>query len=313
MIFLITTRGHGYTWRSLLEGEGSFGCPVPQVKIAAYDWFFEGRQLEVPVATYIFSDLDRLAPWELRLAARLYRAMTEAGLRCLNDPAHAMSRVELLAALHTSGINPFSVTRLDSDPRPPDFPVFLRSEGDHLRSFTELYHDQAELDHALSDLRGRGVPLRGLIAVGHAAEPYNDKLWAKWGTWRIGEKMIVEHLMLEDNWLVKRGHYLNLDDAAVQEEHDAVANNRFAADMRKVFEIGRIEFGRADHATFDGRQIVYEINTNPFLSRLELDPRPLRAETQLIGRRRLAAALAAIDTPENGMVVIEGTNAPGRP
>jgi hypothetical protein len=311
MIFHINTRGHGYALRSLVEGK--LGCPAPDFRVATYDRLFKTGELRIPIATYIFGDLERLAAWELRIAAQLYRSMTAAGLRCLNDPARAMSRVELLTALHDSGINPFGVARADSNPRPSRFPVFLRVECNHQPPSSDLYRNQAELDQGLNNLRRRGMPLRGLLVVEHAAEPYSDGLWAKWGTWRIGERMIVEHLLLEHNWLVKEGHYLKLTDAAVQDEHDAVATNRFGSDLQRAFEIGGIEFGRADHARFAGQTIVYEINTNPFLSRFEADPRPLRKSTQLLARKRIAEALEAIDTVEGGSVVVAGPKSISRP
>ena len=83
MIVFITTRGNGYTLKSLADG--TFGVPVPQFKTTHYERLL--RAWRLPRATYIFGDLERLTPWELRLAAELYRSMRVAGLRCLNDPA----------------------------------------------------------------------------------------------------------------------------------------------------------------------------------------------------------------------------------
>ena len=90
MIVAITTRGHGDTLVSL--SNGSFGFPVPKFVMESYDKLLCARR--VPRATYIFTDLERLAPWELRGAGELYRTLTEQGLRCLNDPArHGARRV----------------------------------------------------------------------------------------------------------------------------------------------------------------------------------------------------------------------------
>src|SRR5688572_7843135 len=127
MIVFITTRGHGYTVDPLHDG--SFDFDVPKVRTATYEALFRARK--VPSATYIFSDIERLTPAELHLAADLYRGFGEAGLTRLNDPAKVMSRFELLRALHRSGINPFNVHRADDDPRPARFPVILRRGFDH--------------------------------------------------------------------------------------------------------------------------------------------------------------------------------------
>ena len=126
--------------------------------------------------------------------------------------------------------------------------------------------------------------------------------------------MAVEHLAVDDTWLVKTGDHAKLTEAATADEHDAVASNRFAADLRKAFDIGGgIEFGRADHATFGGRTIVYEINTNPYSGWFSPDRRPLRRETQIIARTRIAEALAAIDTHEGGWVRVPGPRASADP
>jgi hypothetical protein len=304
MIILITTRGNGRTLDSIPRR--TFGVPTPDMRITHYERLY--RAWRVPRATYIFADLERLAPWELRVAADLYRSLTAAGLRCLNDPAKAMARVELLDALYRAGINPFSAMRADIGPRPVRFPVFLRHEDDHAKADPTLYHGQDELDTALHRLRRNGTPLRGLIVVEQAAEPYSEGLWAKWGTWRIGDHVIDEHIAVDDTWLVKTGDHAKITDAICEDEHDAVSSNRFGAAIRPAFDIGCIEFGRADHGVVAGRSVIYEINTNPSARRFVADRRPLRRETQLTARSRIAEALAAIDTAEGGRLSIAATS-----
>ena len=305
MIVLITTRGNGKTLRSLAEG--SFGVTTPKFRIIHYERLFGAWR--VPRATYIFGDLERLAPWELRLAADLYRTMQEAGLRCLNDPAKAMSRFELLTVLHSAGRNPFAVYRADDEPEPRRFPVFIRSEHNHQEPGSRLFRDQEELVEALGERRAAGIPLRGLLVVEQAAETYSDTLWAKWGTWRIGNEMIVEHIAVDDTWLVKIGDHEKITDAITADEHDAVASNRFADDIEAAFKLGEIEFGRADHGSFDGKTIVYEINTNPYSGPFRADKRPLRKETQMIARGRIAEALSGIDEAAGGYVRLPSTPA----
>jgi hypothetical protein len=305
MIILITTRGRGNTFRSLVRR--GFGVPTPKFETTHYEAIF--GSWSVPKATYIFGDLERLAPWELRIAADLYRSMMKAGLRCLNDPARTMSRFELLVALHEEGINPFGVMRADERPRPKQFPVFLRTEDNHIRAPGELLHSQGELDHALGELRRNGMPLRGMLVVEQYPGSYGPGLWAKWGTWRIGDLIVVEHLAVDNTWLVKTGDHTKQTDEVIADERDGVATNRFAADLQPAFQIGGIEFGRADHARVGGCTVVYEINTNPYLSNLGPDPNPTRSGTRIMARKRIAEALEAIDTPEGGSVSVPPTDA----
>jgi hypothetical protein len=296
MIVIITARGHDYALAPLAKG--GYGFPLPTMRITAYDRLVTARR--VPRATYIFTDLDRLASWELRLAADLYRRMREAKLSCLNNPARAMSRFELLRALHLAGINPFDVYRADELPRPKRFPVFLRPEDFHRTRKPVLLADQDALDAELERRRERFHPLRGILVVEHCPAPYDGALWCKWGTFKVGDAVSVDHIGVEDHWFVKYGVWEMLTDAVVADEHDAVTSNRFAADVDKAFAVAGIEFGRADHAIVDGRTVIYEINTNPRIWPYVRDKFPLRQVTQTLARKRLAAALDAIDCRKSG-------------
>jgi hypothetical protein len=282
-----------------------FGVPTPLVRARSYDSLFRARS--VARATYIFGDLERLSPWELAIAADVYRSMQAAGLRCLNNPAKAMARVELLASLHDAGLNPVYVARADTRPKPPRFPVFLRAENDHREASAELYHDQAELEAALARLQSTGTPLRGMLVTEKVSGTYADNLWAKWGTYRIGDQIITEHIAVETMWLVKIGDHAKVTDAIARDENQAVATGRFVEELRPAFALSGIEYGRADHAVVSGKTVIYEINTNPSLTRFKPSPLPLRRETQIIARTRIAAAFAAIDSPAGGRVRIPET------
>ncbi len=300
MIIFVSTRGNGYTLRSIANG--TFGVPTPKFRLAHYAQLFRRRHL--PRATYVFGDIERLAEWELRLVSELYRCMTEAGLRCLNDPARAMARVELLRTLEAAGINPFSAHRADDAPRPKRFPVFIRSEYDHLPARPELYATQADLDGALAALRASGIPLRGQIVVELCTEPYAPGLWAKWGLYRFGEELVLDHIAVDDTWLVKIGDANKKTDAILDDERAAIEENRFATQMKPAFDLGGIEFGRADLGIVGGRPVIYEINTNPSLGPRNKKAVSRAAENNLAARRRIAAALGTIDCRETGMVRI---------
>lgn len=297
MIIVITVAGHAYTFKSFRDG--TYGFPAPALRTMTYERLFFATR--VPRATYIFTDLDRLAPWELRLAGDVYRRMRKAKLTCLNNPARAMSRMELLRALHRAGLNSFDVYRADEQPRPNRFPVFLRPEDWHDAGGTPaLLEDQAALDAALEDLRRRFVALRGMMVIECCPARYNDTLWCKWGAFRVADRVSVDHIGVEDHWFVKHGDWHKLTDAVVADEHEAVRTNRHAADLMKAFEIGGIEFGRADYGIIGGRPVIYEINTNPSIGYFMRSPIPWRTETRMIARQRLAAALEAIDCKESG-------------
>lgn len=306
MIVLITDASHSYTLKSITNS--TFGVAVPKLRIVSYRTLLGARR--VPRATYIFTDFERLAQWELVHAANLYRRFKAAGLRCLNDPAKAMARVELLANLKQSLGNPVGAYRADELPRPEKFPVFLRSESDHLTPSSRLYHSQDELDEALRDAQAAGTPLRGLLVIEQVSEPYDDGIWAKWGTWRIGDQIIVEHIAVDAHWLVKYGDHAKVTERVTFDELSAVRGNSFAAETLPAFEIAHIEYGRADHAICGGRTVIYEINTNPKIGRYVPDRWPMRREAQLLARTKISGALDAIDEKKSGSVRIDGPAEP---
>jgi hypothetical protein len=300
VIILLACRGHTWTLDSMVKG--TFGVPTPRIRAMSYDRLF--RALTLPRATYLFGDIERLAPWELALAAEHFRLLKRKGCHCLNDPARAMSRVELLGALHEAGINPFSVYRADERPRPSRFPVFLRTENDHRHSSRKLYANQQELEAAFAQRQGRGEPLRGTLVIEQATEPYADGYWAKWGVWRVGDRIVVEHIAVDTNWLVKTGDHEYVTGQIADDEHKAVAENRFAEIAMRAFEIGNIGYGRADIGVVDGRPVIYEINTNPFIARLVPKNSPIRDATRLLARQNLADAFGAVHTKRRGRIVL---------
>ena len=291
MILFITAPGHLYTIRTLVER--TFGAETPLCQATTYNVMF--HVTNTLRATHIFTDMERLYDWELTLAADLYRSMRDAGIPCLNDPARVMCRYELLRNLHLKGINPFTVYRAIDRPQPARFPVFLRFDAEHSLPLSDLLPDQETLDAKLATLRAEGIPLRGVIVVEYASEPAAPGVWLRFGTYRVGDAVLFDHYVGDDKWLVKYGKRGLATDEMFEQERAAIISNRFADELRPVFEIAGIEWGRADHASYDGRQIVYEVNTNPGMVPLQPQRSPIRDEALLFARQRMARHLWQID------------------
>jgi hypothetical protein len=292
MLLFLTTRGHQYTVASLVSQK--LGAPAPTTIALSYDAMF--RAVRIPDATIIFADLERLYPWELALAAEFYGAFRTLGLRCLNDPARVPARYGLLRRLHRAGINPFNIYHADDEPKPSTFPVFVRREQDHGRPLSGLLGSQAELDAFLERAGGAGTPLRGLVVIEFCGEPVAEGFWRRFGSFRVGDNIHVDHHVTEDSWFVKYGRMEQSPEWLTGDEHRRVLANDCPGAVRDAFQLANIEFGRADHTTVAGREVIYEINTNPMVGTLTPQPRPLRDETLLHAARTMAASLHAIDS-----------------
>jgi hypothetical protein len=290
---------HGDTLEALVQARDG----VPPIRRTSYHAAFRARRL--PRLTTIFADLERLTPHERLLASELRAALMRHGVRCLNDPARVPSRHGLLFALHEAGLNPFRSWRADESPRPGRFPVFLRIEADHRRPVSPLLPDQAALDSALAALPAAGLAPSGVLVIEYCAEPIAPGLWRKYGTFRIGDSLSTDHAVVEDDWCVKYGRVGLATDEMVREEHEDVVANRWAEALRPAFAIAGIEWGRADHATVGGREVVFEINTNPFVAKLAPQRLPLRDRTLAVARERMARQLHAVADGDGARVVIE--------
>ncbi|MGE5723020.1 MAG: hypothetical protein ACM3YM_11235 [Sphingomonadales bacterium] len=246
-----------------------------------------------------------MSDWELEPASRLFDFLRSKGLRCLNNPAKVRTRVELLRLLAEKGISDIGVWRADEAPKPGKFPVFIRGEHDHAYPVSKLIENQNDLDEELERIRENGRSLRGLIVLEHRPAPYDGGLFHKWGAFRIGDSVSVDHLAVDRTWLVKYGDYALLNDDIISDEHDAVMTNRLADELMPIFDAADIEYGRADYAIIDGRLTVYEINTNPNIGEYIPAKNPMSLEKQRRARERLAVGLYSIDTEEEGHVDLD--------
>jgi hypothetical protein len=291
MFLFMTTPGFGDTVKALVRP--ARGADVPRCARATYDAVLGSTH--TAKAVHVFTDLERLSDSQLAAAAGLYRTLRDLGIPCLNDPARVMGRYQLLCNLFEEGINPFAVYRADGRPRPSQFPVFVRNESDHEGPMSALIKDQAELDHYLKLLRDGGRPLRGLLVVEYAAEPGPDGIWRKRGTYRIGKNHSTHHQILSDNWVIKTTAKHLLNDTIERERQAAIIANEVPENVRRALDIAGVEWGRADHATFRGRELIFEINTNPVAQRAERPSDAIRMESRRIAFARMCGFLRELD------------------
>lgn len=302
MIVVLTCPGHDYTSKGLRQWPFENG---PTVRARDYRWLFISEQL--PRATYVFADIDRLYGWERGLAAEMFRAMVAAGLVCLNDPARVLTRYPLLRALARDGLNPFDVYRAEDAPRPRRFPVFLRNDADHDRPRDTLFRTQAALDRALRRALERGVPLVDLLVVEFVDLADARGHYSKFGTYRFGGDLHYDHVNVSAGWIAKLhkgSEHLWTEEMFAEDRRAVLANDNPQA-VHRAFAAACIDWGRADWGVrADGAVVVFEINTNPNVVLREAAPKSFFEETRLIGRQRMARLIAEIDSPPGGRVPI---------
>ncbi len=262
MIYYLARGAHLYTIRSFLESWGRHLQPF--VRPLAYEALPQLPRL--PLGSYVFSDLERLAPEELETAAQVHTALAEAGgadVALLNHPTASLRRYELLRALHRAGINDFNVYRATEHRRPQAWPVFLRREDDHVGPWGEPVSDAAVLEARLSQLRRAGHSLDPVLITELLDTADAHGIYRKYSAFVVGDRIVPRHLFFAREWMVKYPAAVNARQ--VQEEMDYLLGNPHESALREVFRIAGIRYGRIDYAVHRGRLQVWEINTNPWV------------------------------------------------
>jgi hypothetical protein len=230
----------------------------------SYDQLFNRSHL--PRGRYIFADLDRLSLFETQLAAIVYRKLASEGMLVYNDPASVLLRFELLRVLHREGINDFNVYHPQYGQWPERYPVFLRQNAFHRGALTECLEDRSALEAALANLLQEGMPQANTMAVEYAAEASEDGLFRKFSVYRIGDHYFQDTTVNQQDWVVKSGQTGVASDAFYKAESEAIDTVPFEREVKRVFEIAGVQYGRVDIGIYQGRPQFYEINTNPNVS-----------------------------------------------
>ena len=289
MIVLVGTAAHRYTHATIERA-------VPWFRRLSYGVLFARSRL--PVATYIFTDLDRLGFWEIELAASCYRQLEAAGCRVLNDPARALPRLPLLQRMYREGHNRFTAWAAYDVDLVDRYPVFVRTSHAHRGVLSEPLAGPDELRHALAALVDRGFAMTDLIVVEYCAEPVREGFFRKPSVYRVGDRMIAVPSVHQAQWSINLGTARLATEADYAEDLARMTTNPFGEAARRAFETASIDYGRADVGVVGGEPQIYEINTNPMMSE---DPvkhhSPLRVEAYRQSNALYRDALAAIDTP----------------
>lgn len=289
MIRFLTTQLHAYTHEKVAEESKAVEVGVLPYELAA-------RDKELPRGTYIFTDIDRLAPIQLRWASGLYRRLRDRGCRVLNDPARLHSRYGLLRLLFRNGLNRFDCYRAEECVRPERWPVFLRVEGDHDRPVSPLLADMDQLRRAMADAIAGGAPISSLLIIEYAAEPVQPGLFRKLATFRVGQESVPHCCVHQDTWLVKYGKVGSATPELYEDDRRIVRDDPWRDRLARVFELADVEYGRADFGLVGGEPQVYEINTNPNVKFGGEHPSPVRVDSYRIFKENYLRALATIDS-----------------
>jgi hypothetical protein len=291
MITYFVTPAHRYTMDTYLETWGAELRAMVQVRgyheLAGVRW--------LPGGTYIFSDLERLTPTLTLLAAEVWKQLEATGpnVRLLNHPERVLRRTELLKSLHASGRNQFNVHAVTNGRAQVRFPAFLRCANDHDGSRTDLLRDQAAVDANIHVALCYGHDPRELIVIEYCNTADDDGVHHKYAAFRVGDKIIPRHLVFSRKWMLKYPDLLDREKVARELEY--LKTNPHEAELREIFDVAHIEYGRCDYAVVNGRIQVWEINTNPVVMMRPEEYQPVHVPAQEYFSPQIKAVFKEID------------------
>ncbi|MCP4370425.1 MAG: hypothetical protein GY797_20280 [Deltaproteobacteria bacterium] len=314
MIFYLVTKNHAYTITRYLKSWGT--TLAPRLKPVFYEQL-KGLRALGP-GTYIFSDIERLAPKQAERFAQLWQQNTNVGkgIRLLNHPTLSMKRYELLRTMYEQGWNQFNVYRPTECSRPERFPVFLRRENDHSGSLTPLLQTPEALDKAIAELSQRGQsrkenPIKAITRLFKLCRSQENilitefcdtsdkqRIFRKYSAFIVADRIIPQHILFSLDWMLKSNARL-LDEVTPREEQKYLETNPHESQLRKIFRLSRIEYGRIDYSiNINGHLQVWEINTNPTIFRCTNPESPRNVKRRSLREyfsKLFQAALEAID------------------
>lgn len=269
MIVFVTTAEHDYTLRTFLDRQPS---PLDGgVILMSYPELLSWRH--VPKGTYILADLDRLDSVTRARVAERWGVIQEVspGVRCLNDPRRFLDRWQLAEALHRQGRSPQKARRLDGDLSDLRYPAFIRHQDGHEGPLSEPLSGEAELwNRARAIVDSGGARLDQLWAVEYVDVRGEGGLFQKYSSFRIGESIFAHDLSMSRNWVCKGED--DAEDGADQIRTDRAfqVGNPHRELLRPVFDAAGVEYGRIDYAIHHGELVVFEINSNPYISPVDI-------------------------------------------
>jgi hypothetical protein len=233
-----------------------------RIRILPYERLLKARR--IPIGSYIFADIERLTPQDSERAALVWQALVQKlPPGCvLNHPTQSMRRFQLLRTMYEESINQFNVYRLTEVRHPQQYPVFIRGENDHSGAVSGLLNSAEALQAELSKMKEQGKSWQDKIITEFVGTKDPLGITRKYSAVVIGEQIIPRHIFFSDKtWMVKSPQLIA--PQFVEEEVAYFNHHPHESQLRRIFDLAKINFGRIDYGCLDGKVQVWEINTNP--------------------------------------------------
>ncbi len=215
-----------------------------------------------PQGLYIFSDLELLHNPLRQQVINVYHQISQQGFPTLNHPESSMTRLPLLKTLFQQGGHSFNVFRATEDFSTVKYPVFLRKIHEHTGPKTELLATEKDLNQVILRLQSKQENLHEWMITEFCDTSDLDGVFRKYSSFLVGNTLIPRHLFFSRSWIQKTASITD-QPAYLQEEREYLEGPRFDDQLRQIFQLANITYGRIDFGVRNGQVQTWEINTNP--------------------------------------------------
>ncbi len=235
------------------------------------------RKRRLPAGAYIFADIELLQGEQKQRVTDIYGHLERDPGRYVlfNNPSLTLPRFPLLRTLCEQGLNDFNVYRAADELSSVSFPVFLRRTDDHRGPQSQLLRDRHALRTELERLAHGGENLNDWLVTEFCNVADQNGMYHKYAAFLVNGRIIARHLFFGTEWVQKYSNK-NLPPELLAREREFMANNPYEEQLRRVFQIAAVGYGRIDFGVINGRVQTWEINTNPMIctcGQLKNDPR----------------------------------------
>lgn len=281
MIFFFTTDYGRHTIDEYLVS--MWGRPFTSlIQVIPYDNFSEHQHILPGI--YIFTDIERLNQLERQHALNIANTIKRNNYPVLNQPDRMLDRLALQQQLVQENINPFRTFKINERDS-MTYPVFLRSATDHKGPTSDLLQNEAELQDRVKFLNRHKVNIDDYLVVEFFDTADADKIYRKYSAFYVDGKVIPRHMFFSRFWIVKIEDIVNAEFQ--QEEQAYLSSNPHQAEIQEIFKLAHIDYGRVDYSLFNGKLIVWEINTNPMVLTHKMEQSTLRRDSHDAFARQL--------------------------
>ena len=141
--------------------------------------------------------------------------------------------------------------------------MFLRNENDHQGKRSGLIPSAQELKSEIEKLTQTGLSRRDILVTEFCDSADKKKVYRKFSSFIVDGTIIPRHVFFSRDWHIKKDNLYN--ENLFQEELNYVKINPHEKNLKKIFEMAGIQYGRIDYGVLDGAIQVWEINTNPVI------------------------------------------------